>query len=82
ANDTDEQFIYKTRKKLWGPFKNRVWTLPESTRSAIRGQLEEKFAFLFEQLNAVDTRDLVAKHVANPTRIDKAQPESLKAVAA
>ncbi|MBV9174757.1 MAG: class II fructose-bisphosphate aldolase [Chloroflexi bacterium] len=82
ANDTDEQFIYKTRKKLWGPFKNVVWTLPESTRSAIRGQLEEKFAFLFEQLNAVDTRDLVAKHVANPPRIDKAQPESLKAVAA
>jgi fructose/tagatose bisphosphate aldolase len=81
-NDTDEQFMYKTRKKLWGPFKNRVWTLPESTRSHIRGQLEEKFSFLYEQLNAVDTTDLVARHIQNRPRIAKPQPEALKAVAA
>jgi hypothetical protein len=80
--DTEEQFIYKTRKKIWGPFKQQVWTLPESTRSAIRGQLEEKLEFLYEQLGVIDSRALVQKWVANPTRIRKPQPEALKAVAA
>jgi hypothetical protein len=79
--DTDEQFIYKTRKKLWGPFKQQVWTLPEGTRQALRGQLEDKFNFLFEQLGAVDTRGLVAKWVGSPARITKPQPEALKALA-
>ena len=48
--DTEEQFIYKTRKKIWGPFKQQVWTLPADTRAAIRSQLEEKLEFLYEQL--------------------------------
>ena len=79
--DTDEQFIYKTRKKLWGPFKKHVWTLPESTRRALRGQLEEKFEFLFEQLGAVSTDSLIARWVREPARIRKPQPEALKALA-
>ncbi len=77
--DTDEQFIYKTRKKLWGPFKQQVWTLPESTRKTLRSQLEEKFEFLFEQLGAVDTEALIAKYIKEPARISKQQPESLRA---
>jgi fructose/tagatose bisphosphate aldolase len=80
--DTEEQFIYKTRKKVWGPFKQQVWTLPEATRAAIRGQLEEKLEFLYEQLGAIETRGLVERYVANPPRISKPQPEALKAVAA
>jgi fructose/tagatose bisphosphate aldolase len=81
AKDTEEQFIYKTRKKLWGPFKQQVWTLPETTRQLMRGQLEEKFEFLFEQLGAIDSDKLVAKHIAAPARISKPQPEALKALA-
>ncbi len=80
--DTEEQFIYKTRKKIWGPFKQQVWTMPEATRAAIRGQLEEKLEFLYEQLGVIDSRGLVEKWVANPTKISKPQPEALKAVAA
>jgi fructose/tagatose bisphosphate aldolase len=80
--DTEEQFIYKTRKKIWGPFKQQVWELPESTRSAIRGQLEEKLEFLYEQLGVIDSRAVVEKWVSNPPRISKPQPEALKAVAA
>jgi fructose/tagatose bisphosphate aldolase len=80
--DTEEQFIYKTRKKIWGPFKQQVWTLPEDTRAAIRGQLEEKLEFLFEQLGVIDSRTVVDKWVANPPQITKPQPEALKAVAA
>ena len=79
--DTDEQFIYKTRKKLWGPFKKQVWNLPESTRSSLRGQLQEKFEFLFEQLGAVDSESLISKWVKEPARIRKQQPEALKALA-
>jgi fructose/tagatose bisphosphate aldolase len=80
--DTEEQFIYKSRKKIWGPFKQQVWTLPESTRSAIRGQLEEKLEFLYEQLGVIGSRLLIEEHVPNPPRISKPQPEALKAVAA
>jgi len=80
--DTEEQFIYKTRKKIWGPFKQQVWTLPETTRAAIRGQLEEKLDFLYEQLGVIDSQKLVQKHVSNPQRISKPQPEALKAVGA
>ena len=80
--DTEEQFIYKTRKKIWGPFKNQVWNLPEDTRAAIRGQLEEKLDFLYEQLGVIDSRQLIQRYVKNPPRIKKPQPEALKAVAA
>jgi fructose/tagatose bisphosphate aldolase len=80
--DTEEQFIYKTRKKIWGPFKQQVWTLPEATRAAIRAQLEEKLEFLYEQLGVTDSQPLVNKYTGNAPRIRKPQPEALKAVAA
>jgi fructose/tagatose bisphosphate aldolase len=80
--DTEEQFIYKTRKKIWGPFKQQVWTLPADTRTAIRAQLEEKLEFLYDQLGVIDTSSLVGKYVTETPRIAKPQPEALKAVAA
>jgi fructose/tagatose bisphosphate aldolase len=80
-DDTEEQFIYKSRKKVWGPFKQQVWTLPEQTRAAIRAQLEEKLDFLYGQLGVVDSSALVAGSIGDPTRISKPQPEVLKAVA-
>ena len=80
--DTEEQFIYKTRKKIWGPFKQQAWNLPAETRSAIRGQLEEKLEFLYEQLGVIDSRDLVNKWVTDVPKISKPQPTGLKAVAA
>jgi len=76
--DTEEQFIYKTRKKIWGPFKEQAWTLPEMTRASIRAQLEEKLDFLYEQLGVIDSRPLVDKWVPDPARIRKPQPEALK----
>ncbi len=61
--ETQEQFLYKTRKKAIGPYKERVWNLPEGTRGAIRDTLEKKFAFLFDRLRVKGTRTLVAKYV-------------------
>ena len=82
AGDTEEQFIYRTRKKVWGPFKKQVWALPEDTRAAIRTQLEEKLDFLYGQLGVFDSQALVNTYIPNPTRISKPQPEALKAVTA
>jgi fructose/tagatose bisphosphate aldolase len=64
--DTDEQFFYKTRKKALGPFKRQIWDMPRDARETLAKAYDEKFGFLFRQLNIHDTRDLVAKHVHPP----------------
>lgn len=79
--DTEEQFIYKSRKKLWGPFKQQTWTLPEETRKEMRDLLEEKFRFLYDKLGASNSEELIEKYI-RPERISKPQPAALKAVAA
>ncbi|MBE0480182.1 MAG: class II fructose-bisphosphate aldolase [Dehalococcoidia bacterium] len=56
AGDSQEQFIYKTRKKGFGGFKREMWGLPEENREAIRDTLESRFSLLFHKLNVVDTR--------------------------
>jgi len=61
--ETQEQFLYKTRKKAIGPYKEQVWNLPEGTRSAIRDTLEKKFAFLFGTLRVQGTREIVRKYI-------------------
>lgn len=61
--ETQPQFLYKTRKKAIGPYKENVWNLPEGTKAAIAETLEEKFAFLFERLRVVNTRAMVAEYV-------------------
>jgi fructose/tagatose bisphosphate aldolase len=64
--DTEEQFIYKARKKALGPFKNRMWDLGEDVRKAIGQSLEERFAFLMKQLKINDTAPVVARFVKAP----------------
>ena len=34
--DSEEQFIYKTRKKAFGDFKEELWQLPEENLKGIR----------------------------------------------
>lgn len=64
--DTEEQFIYKSRKKAIGPFKRRLWDLPADVRAAIAADLEKTFAFLFEQLRVTDTRAVTDRYVRPP----------------
>jgi len=64
--DTEQQFIYKSRKKAIGPFKRRMWDLPEDVRRAIGADLEKTFAFLFEQLRVAGTRAAVDRFVKPP----------------
>ena len=60
---TEEQFLYKTRKKALGPFKKEIIGLPQQTRDAIAAEIENKFEFLFKQLNVVSNRALVDKYI-------------------
>ncbi len=84
--DTEEQFIYKSRKKAIGPFKRRMWDLPADVRSAIAADLERTFAFLFEQLRVADTRAITDRYVrpplqshAQPRPVAVAAPDDLEA---
>lgn len=61
--ETAEQFLYKTRKRALGPFKKEIMSLPQKTREAIAAEIEDKFDFLFKQLNAVNNRELVDKYI-------------------
>ncbi|MFA4984325.1 MAG: class II fructose-bisphosphate aldolase [Candidatus Omnitrophota bacterium] len=61
--ETEEQFIYKTRKKALGPFKKDIMGISQETRDAIAKEVEERFEFLFKQLNAVNNKELVNKFV-------------------
>ena len=67
---TEEQFVYKTRKKGLGPFKADLWGLADDVRGAIRTSLEGKFGFLFDQLNVRDTMEM-AMHYAPRVDIHK-----------
>jgi len=60
--ETEEQFLYKTRKKALGPFKEEIMGLPQETRDAIAAEIENTFDFLFKQLNVVNNRALVNKY--------------------
>ncbi len=67
---TDDQFIYKTRKKAFGPFKRQIYSLPRDLKNKISSAFEEEFSFLFEKLNIKDTKSFIDKYV-KPIRIDK-----------
>src|SRR5881296_2883621 len=41
TGDSEQQFIYKSRKKAVGPFKRRLWDLPAEVRQAIGVDLEK-----------------------------------------
>jgi fructose-bisphosphate aldolase, class II len=60
---TDEQFVYTTRKKALGPFKRRMWEMDDAHKGPIIDELEAKFAFLMEKLGVHNTKDIVARYI-------------------
>lgn len=58
---TDDQFFYKSRKKALGPFKKEIMGI--SSRENISCEVEEKFAFLFDQLKLKDSAKAVKKYI-------------------
>jgi fructose/tagatose bisphosphate aldolase len=67
---TEEQFIYSTRKKGFGPLKKKWWDLPSSVKEPIMKELEAKFALLFGKLKVANTVDIV-KRTVKPVVIKK-----------
>jgi fructose/tagatose bisphosphate aldolase len=64
--ETDEQFLYKTRKKAIGPFKQALWTLPAESQEEIGANMHVKFGLLFDKLGIAGTRSLVDRFVPIP----------------
>ncbi len=60
---TEEQFIYSTRKKGFGPIKKKWWDLPASIKEPIMKELEAKFGLLFEKLKVINTVEIMKKTV-------------------
>jgi len=61
--ETKEQFIYKNRKRAFGPFKAKLWGLPGEVRAQISSRLEAKFTFLFEKLNVIHTQKMAEAEI-------------------
>src|SRR5687768_12830379 len=64
---TAEQFLFKARKKAWGPFKKETWDLPGDVAAAIDGALEEKLRFYIDKLGVSGSKEIVERHVRAPS---------------
>lgn len=76
---TDEQFIYKTRKKGFGSLKQKWWDLSAGVKAPIMKELEDKFELLFKKLKVEQTVDIVQKTV-EPVLIKKELSETARAL--
>ncbi|MFH1503915.1 MAG: class II fructose-bisphosphate aldolase [Candidatus Omnitrophota bacterium] len=74
---TTDQFIYKTRKKAFGPFKKEIYSLPMEVRQKIASVLESEFSFLFDKLNIKNTKEAVDKYI-KITAVAKKKEDFLK----
>jgi fructose/tagatose bisphosphate aldolase len=74
---TEEQFIYSTRKKGFGPLKQKFWDLPQDVKAPIMTELEKKFELLFTKLKVGDTTEIVSKTV-KPVVVKKQIPDVVK----
>jgi fructose/tagatose bisphosphate aldolase len=59
--ETETQFLYRTRKRTWGPFKEQLWNLDE--KQTIVRDVEAELELLWRRLNVVGTRAVVEKYV-------------------
>ena len=62
-DQTDDQFIYKTRKKALGPFKKDIHSISRDMKDKISRALEEEFDFLFSQLKIKDSKAAIDKNI-------------------
>lgn len=78
-DETDAQLIYRERKRAWGPFKEKIWGIPEPNRSRIGEAVETQFAFLFAQLGIARTREMVDRYI-RPVSVPVPMPALLREV--
>lgn len=61
AGQTEEQFIYSSRKKALGMFKKHWWDLDPADKAKIGDALEAQFEFLFDKLNVKGTHEVAGR---------------------
>lgn len=76
---TDQQFVYTTRKKAIGPFKRELWDL--DTKDEILAAQAKKIRFLMHELGVEGSRAMVARYVT-PIVASRPAPEALGAAVA
>ena len=76
---TEEQFLYTTRKKAIGPFKRALWDL--ESKDEILASQGAKMAYLFDQLKVPGTMEHVERYI-KPVPVARPIPAALKAAAA
>jgi tagatose 1,6-diphosphate aldolase GatY/KbaY len=72
---TDQQFVYSTRKKAIGPFKRELWDL--AAKDEILAAQRRKFSFLFTELGVNGSREMVNAYI-RPVEVHRSMPESLR----
>jgi hypothetical protein len=77
AGDTEEQFLYRTRKKALGPFKRALWEIPR--KEEILASQRERLATLFGHLGVAGSRQIVDRYVPSTPEPLPAVPEELLA---
>ena len=74
-DQTDQQFVYTTRKKAIGPFKRQLWDL--ETKDEILAAQRRKIGFLFTELGVNGSREMVERYVT-PVEQKTAPPDGLR----
>ncbi len=72
---TDQQFVYTTRKKAIGPFKRQLWELPE--KDEILAAQRRKISFLYTELGVNGTREMIAAYI-RPVEVHRPMPDVLR----
>ncbi len=79
SDQTDQQFVYTTRKKALGPFKGQLWDL--ESKDEILADQEKKISFLFQELGVHGSREMVERYVT-PIDWHRPTPSALTEAAA
>ena len=75
AGQTDEQFLYTTRKKTIGPFKRQLWEL--ETREQILADQSAKVAYLFSALGVNGSMEMLERYI-HPVPVSRPIPAALR----
>ena len=74
GDQTDQQFVYTTRKKALGPFKRQLWDL--ESKDAILADQAHRFALLFHELGVESSREMVDRYI-RPVEWHRPAPAAL-----
>jgi fructose/tagatose bisphosphate aldolase len=76
ADQTEQQFLYTSRKKTIGPFKRQLWDLP--AKEEILVAQRAKIDFLFRELGVDGGRAMVDQYI-HPVPLHRPLPGALRA---